>query len=113
MSRNADGTFAKGNKGGPGNPYARKVALIRNQIIEAVSEDDLREIIQALIKKAKSGDIQATKEILTRLIGKPLETTHPDQLESNEANIELDKICSNNRLKRQKETDEMFKEYSF
>lgn len=113
MSRNADGTFAKGNKDGPGNPYARKVALIRNQIIEAVSEDDLREIIQALIKKAKSGDIQATKEILTRLIGKPLETTHPDQLESNEANIELDKICSNNRLKRQKETDEMFKEYSF
>lgn len=113
MSRNADGTFAKGNKGGPGNPYARKVALIRNQIIEAVSEDDLREIIQALIKKAKSGDIQATKEILTRLIGKPVETTHPDQLESNEANIELDKICSNNRLKRQKETDEMFKEYSF
>ena len=113
MSRNADGTFAKGNKGGPGNPYARKVALIRNQIIEAVSEDDLREIIQALIKKAKSGDIQATKEILTRLIGKPVETTHPDQLESNEANIELDKICSNNRLKRQKETNEMFKEYSF
>ena len=113
MSRNADGTFAKGNKGGPGNPYARKVALIRNQIIEAVSEDDLREIIQALIKKAKSGDIQATKEILTRLIGKPVETTHPDQLESNEANIELDKICSYNRLKRQKETDEMFKEYSF
>lgn len=113
MSRNADRTFAKGNKGGPGNPNARKVALIRNQIIEAVSEDDLREIIQALIKKAKSGDMQATKEILTRLIGKPVETTHPDQLESNEANIELDKICSNNRLKRQKETDEMFKEYSF
>ena len=57
MERNANGTFAKGNKGGPGNPYARKVALIRNQIIEAVSEDDLREIVQALIKKAKSGDI--------------------------------------------------------
>ena len=30
MDRNANGTFAKGNKGGPGNPYARKVALIKN-----------------------------------------------------------------------------------
>ena len=113
MDRNANGTFAKGNKGGPGNPYARKVALIRNQIIEAVSEDDLREIVQALIKKAKSGDIQAAKEILTRLIGKPVETPHSDQLDSNEAIIELDKICSNNRLQSQKQSDEMFKDYPF
>src|SRR5438067_2077329 len=38
--RDADGRFVKGNRGGPGNPFARRVAELRRELLEAVSADD-------------------------------------------------------------------------
>ena len=69
--RGAHGRFAKGNAGGPGNPYARRVAELRSLILEAVTDDDLREIVKTLVKSAKDGDIAAAREVLNRLVGKP------------------------------------------
>ena len=65
------GRFAQGNAGGPGNPYARRVAELRSALMDAVTEDDLRAVV-AKLKKAKEGDIAAIREVLDRALGKPL-----------------------------------------
>ena len=67
----ASGRFAPGNPGGPGNPYAKRVAEIRAALMEAVSDDDLRKIVKALVQKGKSGDVMAAREVLDRLVGRP------------------------------------------
>lgn len=51
-NRDAGGRFAKGNSGGPGNPYARRVARLRSLMLEAVSDDDLKAIVAALVQQA-------------------------------------------------------------
>ena len=55
--RNANGRFAKGNSGGPGNPYGREVARIRAVMLQSVSDEDLRGVVAALVSRAKSGDV--------------------------------------------------------
>ncbi len=69
--RDTRGRFRSGHQlGGPGNPFAQRVAQLRSMILEAVTEDDLRAVILALIKRAKDGDISAIRELLDRLVGK-------------------------------------------
>jgi len=91
--RTAGGQFAKGNAGGPGNPYARRVAQLRKLMLEAVSEDDVRAIIAALVKRAKAGDLSAAREILNRLVGKPgyIEQADPDRVDLHEAELASDR----------------------
>jgi hypothetical protein len=43
--REANGRFAAGNPGGPGNPYARKVAELRKEMVNFVSVEDLMHIV--------------------------------------------------------------------
>ncbi len=69
--RDTNGRFAKGNSGGPGNPHAARVAALRAVMMEAVTEDDLRKIVAALIEKAQAGDVVAARELLDRCLGKP------------------------------------------
>ena len=52
------------------NPHAKRVAWLREALLEAVSEDDLRAIARTLVKKAKGGDLPAIGELLNRAIGK-------------------------------------------
>ncbi len=68
--RDGRGRFATGNRCAVGNPLARRVAQLRSMILEAVSEDDLRAVVLALIEKAKNGDVMAARELLDRLVGK-------------------------------------------
>ena len=82
--RTARGQFAKGNPGGPGNPHAKRVAWLREALLEAVSEDDLRAIARTLVKKAKGGDLPAIRELLNRVIGKS-----PDDAEASEPSVLL------------------------
>jgi hypothetical protein len=42
--RKNNGTFAAGNQFGRGNPFARKVAAFRAALMEAVSEQDIKDI---------------------------------------------------------------------
>jgi hypothetical protein len=85
-SRDSQGRFVAGNAGGPGNPYARRVARLRSLMLEAVSEEDLLELIQALIGQAKSGDLAAIREVLDRCLGKAgrIEQADPDRVDLNE-----------------------------
>ena len=68
--RDSHGRFCKGNRGGPGNPIPQQVSQIRRVLLSAVTEEDLVDIVQSLINKAKAGDTLAAREILDRLMGK-------------------------------------------
>jgi hypothetical protein len=70
--REANGRFAKGNRGGPGNPFARQVAALRQTLLNRATTKDLEEIADELIKKAKTGDVAATKLLFQYTLGKPL-----------------------------------------
>jgi hypothetical protein len=40
-------------------------------MLSAVSEDDIRAIVRQLVDKARTGDVRAAQEVLTRCLGKP------------------------------------------
>ena len=80
----ANGQFAKGNKGGPGNPFARQVAQLRKVIINRLTEEDLLAITEALLAKAKQGNVGAAKLLLAYGIGKPASSPDPDRLDGQE-----------------------------
>src|SRR5437588_7556061 len=82
--RDARGRFAAGNGGGPGNPFARRVASLRTILLECVSEDDMRHIAGQLVVMAKSGDLAATKLLFQYVLGKPAATVDPDTLDQQE-----------------------------
>jgi len=78
--RDANGRFAPGNPGGPGNPFGRKVAALRMAIVEALSEEDVREIVGVLKEKAKAGSTAAIKLLFQYAIGKPSAENDPDRV---------------------------------
>ena len=99
--RDSQGRFAKGNSGGPGNPYGRSVAKWRELFQEAVTDQDFREIIAAMVQKAKEGDMVAAREVLNRLAGRPAEAMDPErksmakrQLELRERQIDIQEEAS-------------------
>ena len=86
--RNSNGQFAKGNPGGPGNPYARRVARLRATLLDAVGENGLADIVQGMITAAKGGDVAAAKLLLSYLLGKPVESVEPDYVEIHEKELQ-------------------------
>jgi hypothetical protein len=82
--RTADGTFAPGNKFGPGNPFARKCAAFRAALMEAVTEQDIKDIAVKLRDDAKAGDKAAVKLLFQYVIGKPQSAVDPDSLDVQE-----------------------------
>jgi hypothetical protein len=86
--RTTAGRFAKGNLGGPGNPHARRAARLRSALFKAVTPDDLRDVIHALLTAAKGGDVSAAKELMQRLLGPPEAIDLLERMEALEAKIE-------------------------
>ena len=74
-----DGRFLPGNKCGTGNPHLKKVRQLRSALLKAVTGKDLREIIKALVEKAKAGDVLAAREIFDRALGKSKQSIDIDQ----------------------------------
>ena len=87
--RKANGRFAKGNPGGPGNPYARRVAQLRAVIADAVTDEDLLAIVGALVERAKKGDVAAARELFNRLVGRPPEAVDPERKEMEKVRVAL------------------------
>jgi len=85
--RDGRGRFAKGNAGGPGNPMAGKIAKLRAALIRSVGQKDLREVVAALLAKAKQGDVAAAKELFDRTLGRPTEVDLIERLEQLEATL--------------------------
>lgn len=71
--RDERGRFLPGNPGGPGNPHARQVAQLRAALLEAVTPEDVREIIGVVVEAARGGDLAAAKLLFDRLLGPPVE----------------------------------------
>ena len=72
--RAPDGKFAPGNKGGPGNPFARRVAALRTRLILSATDDDMDKVAALLKEKALSGDLAAIKLWLSYVAGRPIPT---------------------------------------
>jgi hypothetical protein len=79
--RDGSGRFAPGNKGGPGNPFARKVGQLRSALIETVTEDDMKAVAAKLVEMARGGHLPAIKELLERTLGRPVEADFLERLE--------------------------------
>ncbi len=78
--RSTNGRFAKGNPGGPGNPFARQVAAMRQEFFAAVTGEDVAAIARVMIEKAKEGDVAAARIVLQYTLGKPAARVYPDRL---------------------------------
>src|SRR5262249_36117624 len=82
--RGTGGHFAKGNKGGPGNPFARQVAARPQALLAAGSDDDVAAVGKKLLALALAGDVPAAKVLLAHVLGKPAPAADPDHLDLSE-----------------------------
>ncbi|OPZ98886.1 MAG: hypothetical protein BWY71_01136 [Planctomycetes bacterium ADurb.Bin412] len=85
--RDDKGQFTKGNGGGPGNPFAQQVAELRKTLLTAVTPKDLQAVVKALLNQAKEGNIAAVRELLSRLLGPPVEVDILARLEALEERL--------------------------
>ena len=68
----------------PVNPYARKVAALRMAFLDAVSEQDVREMTYLIVFNAKAGSLEWLKFLFQYAIGKPRHAVDPDTLDVQE-----------------------------
>ena len=73
--RDNKGRFGKGNNIGKGNRgnTNEKAKALKAILLKTITEEDIREIAKKLAKKAKNGDVQATKELFDRLWGRAIQ----------------------------------------
>jgi hypothetical protein len=88
--RQPDGRFARGNKGGPGNPFARQAAQLRRALLQFQTEDDVRAVAAKLYLLAMGGDVAAIKLYLAYAVGKPADPVDPDRLDLEEVRLLLE-----------------------
>jgi hypothetical protein len=91
--RDARGRFTRGNKGGVGNPYARRVALLRRAMLSIVKPDDMRAIIVKMILLAGEGDVAAARLVLQYTLGKASETVDPDRVDLDEVEMAKERLA--------------------
>ncbi len=80
----ANGRFAPGNGGGPGNPFARRVAALRQVMLDCVTDKDMEVIVGELVVQARNGKLAAIKLLFQYVLGKPAATVNPDTLDLQE-----------------------------
>jgi hypothetical protein len=94
LDRGADGRFAVGNRGGPGNPFVRRLATLRKAVTDAVDEGRLRRIMRKLASMAEAGDLHAAEIVLAYAVGKPTAAVDPDAVDR----LELEALLSGPRV---------------
>src|SRR4051812_13352759 len=85
--RDFAGRFAKYNPGGPGNPFARRAAALRQAFQRSVSPRGMRALGRALHKRALAGDHVAAKLLLAYGGGRPAPASDPDKLDEHEMGV--------------------------
>ena len=66
----ADARFTRGNRGGPGNPFARQVAVLRRTQLDALTPDRMRSLAFKLVRRAETGDMAAATLLFRYALGK-------------------------------------------
>ena len=69
--RDNRGRFTIGNSGGPGNPHAGQTQKLKSIMLNRLTEVEMEAITDALIEKAKAGNIQAARILFSYCLGKP------------------------------------------
>jgi hypothetical protein len=82
--RTAGGTFAKGNTCGRGNPFARRQAALRTELLNTVTPERLKALAERLYQRALVGDMTAASLLLSYAVGKPAKAPDPDRLDLDE-----------------------------
>jgi hypothetical protein len=73
IGRDRSGRFALGCAGGPGNPRLRALAAHQQAIADALTPEQVGEVVRSLYAGALAGDTLAAKALLDRIAGKPAE----------------------------------------
>ena len=68
--RDERGRYLPGNPGGPGNPHSRRVNELRVALLDAVTPDDIRQVVRRLITLAQGGDVAAARLLFDRCLGR-------------------------------------------
>jgi hypothetical protein len=68
----------RGNPGGPGNPFRRRLSAYRRAICEVATDEDLKDLTRQMLARARSGDWAAATLALAYIVGKPAAATDPD-----------------------------------
>src|SRR5262245_45139574 len=63
--RDSRGRFGPKNPGGPGNPFARQVAALRQALLDAVTAADMQTVARKLIELAAAGNVPAARLLLS------------------------------------------------
>jgi hypothetical protein len=90
LSNGADGRFLAGNQlaKGRSNPYAAEVQKRRAALLAAISVQEFQAIIAKLVELALGGNIEAIKEVMLRVLGRPTESDLIEKMDAIEALIE-------------------------
>ena len=97
--RDGSGRFAAGNRGGPGNPFARRTAAARKAVADAVTPEQLAAIAAVMVKKALEGDVAAAKLVFGYAAGKPAQAPDPDTLDAHELATRRTNVASAEDMK--------------
>ena len=97
-ARDAKGHFAKGNAGGPGNPYARHVAELRKELLLRCTPERLGKIADRMMELAEEGNVSAAKLVFQYVLGKPHEAVSPDRVDIDEVQVFKDGACRKDDL---------------
>jgi hypothetical protein len=88
--RAAAGRFAKGNPGGPGNPFYRRQAEFRRACLELFTPEDVMSLLRVMLALGRNGDVAAAKVFLEYVIGKPHQAPDPDREDLHEAQLQAE-----------------------
>ncbi|MBE3039524.1 MAG: hypothetical protein IMZ62_12015, partial [Chloroflexi bacterium] len=75
--RDARGRFTPGNSGGPGNPHVRTATLWREAVAVVVTPENVRQVLDVLVREALAGKRWAVAEFLDRFCDWPLDEGPP------------------------------------
>jgi hypothetical protein len=100
--RGPGGKFLRGHSiKSPGNPHFNKIAEYRRIIQTAVTPEDLRRVMLRLKRLALDGDMDAIRELLTRMVGKATASpAHAEAVELPELNSPKDTVKAANAIVR-------------
>jgi hypothetical protein len=93
--RTPNGRFARGNAGGPGNPFGRKVAQFRQALLSTITDDDIQRVGKLLLEMALARDVAAMKLFLQYAVGKPQVVVEPDRVDIDEWELVRQSVVRN------------------